>query len=593
MQRTHVLVGALCAIAAMWGVPGGQKALAADDAAPTPTTAPAATSPVDLIPAPPLAATPAAASSLDQWVTSDVRYLNGRVRTAQSTSSWDEMKVEWVAPMPAAPPAGEAFRFVAIETAPSAHQPFEASRFSPGYRPEPEEEETATVPTALELPETPIAGGVTSDEIKFVTPTDVGSVLTSSRDVQTIGAQQRSPVAFDPHIRGYRYGQIYATADGAFWWPMRYDLDTMLTRIDPWLIRELEVIPGPYGLRYGPGFSFINVATFDTLRFDCPESHVNLGYSVLTNGGQNIGRATAYGGSQDWGYIFSYGIRAGADYFAGGQAPISRIPAQYELQNFLGQVGFDLPEDARMEFRATRMDGSDIEYAAQIFDIDNFVTDAYQATYIKPDACYGGDLRASAWYNRSRFNGSFPPADQPSDKRLPTFSVVDRIEAALGNVTGDTVSLQGDTNGDLTSTGARLWRTIGDPGDDQLRFGTDFTWLEQHILEYYNATLNGAQYPGDFPFYTNMPRSQMVYPGMFSEWIYNWSDDFQTSVGGRVDWVHTDAQYYDEGFATFPRFPNGVRPNTSLGGNRFPITDETLAQNDTLYAFYVMSDYTL
>jgi iron complex outermembrane receptor protein len=170
---------------------------------------------------------------------------------------------------------------------------------------------------------------------------------------------------------------------------------------------------------------------------------------------------------------------------------------------------------------------------------------------------------------------------------------VDRIEAALAPSPNDSVSLQGNTNGDLTSTGARLWRTLGDPGDDQLRVGTDFTWLEQHILENYNATLNGARYSDDFPFYTNMPRSQMLYPGMFGEWIYNWADDFQTSVGGRLDWVHTDAQFYDDRFTNDPRFPDGVRPDTSLGGNTFPITDETLAQNDTLYAFYVISDYTL
>ena len=346
---------------------------------------------------------------------------------------------------------------------------------------------------------------MTNDQLAFVAAPDLGAALTSTRDVQTIGSQQRSPVAFDPHIRGYKYGQISATADGAFWWPVRYDLDTMLTKIDPWLIRDVEVIPGPYGLRYGPGFSYINVSTYDTLRFDCPESHANLGYSLLTNGGQNAGRATAYGGSQDWGYIFSYGIRAGADYHPGSDAPLSRIPAQYELQNFLGQFGVDVGEDARLELRAIRMDGNDIEYAAQIFDIDNQATDAYQLTYVDPDECYGGDLRVTSWYNRSRFNGSFPTPDVPSDKRLPTFSVVDRIENAL-SPSGD-VALNGLTNGDLTSTGARASRTFGEADENQVRVGTDVSWIEQHILEAYNATSNGLPYSGDFPFYTNMPRA--------------------------------------------------------------------------------------
>jgi iron complex outermembrane recepter protein len=592
MQRMQMLAGVALTLAAVWCA-GQPRLTAADDE----FGADAVVRDINVVersedgsPTPPVPVAPP--NTLDHWVTAEVHYLPASMRAGQRTSSWDELRVDWVVPFQNAPDSSNPFRFVAIETAPSAHQPFEASRFSPGFRPEADEEPAAPAGT-LTLPVTTISEGVTSDQIAFTAAPDLGAVLSNSRDVQTIGAQQRSPVAFDPHIRGYRYGQIYASADGAFWWPMRYDLDTMLTKIDPWLIRELEVIPGPYGLRYGPGFSFINVSTFDTLRFDCPESHVNIGYSILTNGGQNNGRATVYGGSQDWGYIFSYGIRAGADYHPGGDAPLSRIPAQYELQNFLGQFGVDMPEDARLEFRAIRMDGNDIEYAAQIFDIDNLVTDAYQVTYVKPDPSYGGDLRISSWYNRSRFNGSFPPLGTPSDKRLPTFSVVDRIESALTPVTGDEVSLQGNTNGDLTSTGARLWRTLGDPGDDQLRFGTDFTWIEQHILENYDATLNGQPFSNDFPFYTNMPRSQMVYPGMFGEWTYHWSPEFQTSVGGRLDWVHTRAQFFDERIAGFPRFPDGVRDNTSLGGNAYPVTAESLPQNDTLYAFYVMSDYAL
>ena len=63
---------------------------------------------------------------------------------------------------------------------------------------------------------------------------------------------------FDPHIRGFRYGQIYSIADG-IWFPVRTDLDSMLTKIDPSLISGIDVIAGPYGVRYGPAFGFIDV----------------------------------------------------------------------------------------------------------------------------------------------------------------------------------------------------------------------------------------------------------------------------------------------------------------------------------------------
>src|SRR5690606_22962140 len=127
--------------------------------------------------------------------------------------------------------------------------------------------------------------------------------------------------------RGYKFGQIYTKATGAYYFPVREDLDTMLSKIDPGMIREVIVIPGPYGLRYGPGFSFIDIITLDTPRYeDGPESHGRLNGNIRTNGGQLYGRATAYGGSDNYGYRISYGHRKGSDYDAGSGLA---IPSSY------------------------------------------------------------------------------------------------------------------------------------------------------------------------------------------------------------------------------------------------------------------------
>ena len=92
----------------------------------------------------------------------------------------------------------------------------------------------------------------------------------------------------------------------------------MLSKIDPYLMKNVTVIPGPYGLRYGPGFSFIDVQLMDTPRSTCGTQWNNR-FSLLTrgNGSQILGSDTLSGGGQNYGFITNYGLRTGADYRAG------------------------------------------------------------------------------------------------------------------------------------------------------------------------------------------------------------------------------------------------------------------------------------
>ena len=137
---------------------------------------------------------------------------------------------------------------------------------------------------------------VQSDSTLNQTP-DVGSTIERSDTVQTANFRQNSPLSRDPYIRTYRDGEVYTNADGLYWAPIRPDLDSMINRIDPSLYQDLSVIPGPYGLRYGPGFSYLNVLTVPTPRNpNGYESHYRTGVSTRTNGGQLYGRETVFGG---------------------------------------------------------------------------------------------------------------------------------------------------------------------------------------------------------------------------------------------------------------------------------------------------------
>lgn len=364
----------------------------------------------------------------------------------------------------------------------------------------------------------------------------IGEVLQKSNNVQTVTVQRRSPISLEPYIAGFRNGQIYAQADGAYILPGRRDLDSMLSKIDPALIESATILPGPYGLRYGPGFAYIDVVSTPTPFYEHGyESHLRTAFTTHTNGGQVYGTQTAYGGAADWGYIVSYGIRSGVDYEPGNAAPFELIPSGYNSQNFLGQIGFRLADDSRMELRYRRIDETRLEYAAQIFDLDFMGTDAFTGSWIRED--YAGRYQVDVWYNYGRYRGN---TDSPG-KRLP-FSVVDRIEGALDDFFGPTttsVGFRGRTFGDVSTLGARAFRVMEDGCGRELNVGVDVRYVEQRIGERFriNQVDNGNTIETDIA--TNLPRSSMIDPGAYAEFGMEWSAYAKTKVGGRLDWTET------------------------------------------------------
>lgn len=419
---------------------------------------------------------------------------------------------------------------------------------------------------------------VGSDDQAVTATTDPGDLLQTSNRVQTVRAQRRSPVSFDPHIRGYFGGQIYTVSDGAYWTPARVDLDSMLSKIDPTLIRDVVVIPGPYGLRYGPGFSFIDIQTYDSPRYQNGyEGHARLGFHYRANGDGMYGMSTLYGGSANYGYVFSYSNRTGNDYDIGSQGPINSVPSSYHNQNFWGQFGFDLSPCSNIEVRYQRLDQVDTEYAAQFFDVRYLVTDGFSIAYNHQSPEWDRQFSTEVWYNRTRFEGD----TLRSNKRSADFPVVSRVDEALRNATGAPASaqLRGFTDGDVRTTGARASTLWGQDGCTQLRLGADVRFLEQHLAE----NLDVSDFPGLTTIQTNMPRAQMIDPGIYSELTMPVTPYWTTNVGGRVSWAHTTAE--DEG-----GWSNGWRGagQSSLSG--FPGDRD---QNDVLYAFYVTSDVDL
>lgn len=92
---------------------------------------------------------------------------------------------------------------------------------------------------------------ITASQIELLPVNDLGELLRRESNISGI---RRGGYAVDPVIRGYRYSQINIFLDDGIHieggCPNR--MDPVLSHIEPELIRQVEIVKGPYLLHFGP-----------------------------------------------------------------------------------------------------------------------------------------------------------------------------------------------------------------------------------------------------------------------------------------------------------------------------------------------------
>lgn len=353
--------------------------------------------------------------------------------------------------------------------------------------------------------------------------TDTGNLLGKSPLGLGLGIQRRTPIVTDSRIRGQTTGQQLAS--GSYWFPARQDLDTMLSKIDSRIVRDVIVVHGPYSALYGPGFSFYDVELLGAPRFqDGRQVHGSTSLDYQTNGQQLHGRQNLWGGSDTWGFRVGYGHRTGNDYESGDG---TQIPSSYKSRDLNATLGLDLSPDSYLEFTYLRLDQTDVEFPAQLFDMDFLVTDGYELTYVLENQRSFDRLVLDSWYNRTRFEGS----SQRPGKRQQIPDLDDPL--ALDGYFGL-------TDVDASSTGFRLATTWGASDSAHFTAGVDLRYLTQELNEFDISPTMGTSFEQNnynFP----IPPCSSVNPGLFAEQLLPLNERLTVKAGVRMDWVSTDA----------------------------------------------------
>jgi outer membrane receptor protein involved in Fe transport len=399
------------------------------------------------------------------------------------------------------------------------------------------------------------AGGAAAAAINA---NDVTQLLQNSDSVTGVQTQQRSPTTFDPRVRGLHVGEVLTYGDGGFFFPARIDLDTALSKFDPSSIQDVVVIKGPYSVRYGPGFAFLDITTFGApLSADNSyDVHGSTLLSYQTNGRRWEGLQSLQFASPDLGARFSYDIRTGQDYTAGNGQEIS---SSYNTQNFNFATTLRLTDNSSIEFKGLEVLQHDLDYPGLYFDLSRLDTQAYSLRYRWDDPEGYGRARADVWYNYTSANGNTQTgATQQQDDAI--------LKASFGSPFLDFST----TNFDELVAGYRTFFEIGKADGPRAAIGTDLNVVRLHLAENirllpvgpYSSSLGTAD-----PFLTqnqSIPESRSIDPGLFIDGTLPVGPRLTVRGGFRADFIYTSS---DDRTVT----GNSVLvPGTQSGGTLFP-----------------------
>ncbi|HVW36790.1 MAG TPA: TonB-dependent receptor plug domain-containing protein, partial [Pirellulales bacterium] len=358
-----------------------------------------------------------------------------------------------------------------------------------------------------------------------------------SKDVLSLQTQWRSSISESPFIRGFKNRQIYAQLDGQYFEPVRWDLDTIVSKVDPGIVQDVIVIEGPYAVQYGPGFTFMDIVTRPTPRCQAPQYRTST--SWLPNGQQIYGRETVSGGTQNLGYRFSYGHRNANNYRAGNDV---FIPSHYNNGDILAEVGYNLSGFQRLEIGYRRLDQNHTAYPGQFFDVSALETNAFNVRYFDEDPTRRWTrLTAQGWYNQNNMTGNtFDTTKQ---------GVVQNVDRSLTNFFFPGIApgvspsspafpiyagFSGGTVGNILNTGGRVMVQYGELDEVSLLTGIDTRFINQRVTEnftvspFYADIATGSFIAIPDRFTTGMPRATMINPGAFAEATVPWTTYFRS-----------------------------------------------------------------
>jgi len=210
-----------------------------------------------------------------------------------------------------------------------------------------------------------VTGTIKSSEIDKLASGDIGYIL---RTIPNVSAIRKGGTNLDPVVRGFKYSQINTQINNGIHieggCPNR--MDPTSSHIDINDIGKIEVLKGPYSLRYGPNFGgVINYLTIQPVGYKKFETHVRGLLSYESNGGGAKQHITVDGGNNNFYYIFT-GNNLNYGNYKDGDGNI--IKSSFNKYSYSGKAGYVLHNNHRFELSYLGSNSSNVLFPALPMD---------------------------------------------------------------------------------------------------------------------------------------------------------------------------------------------------------------------------------
>ncbi len=185
------------------------------------------------------------------------------------------------------------------------------------------------------------------------------------------GVEKRGNYGIEPVLRGFKYSQLNVQIDGgvhsANACPNR--MDPAISQISPEEIQKIEVIKGPYNVRFGSAFGgVINIVSNRPTRINdkLVSGSVNAGYQ--SNGGNYYSNLF----TQVVGKKFDFSLNAGyKDYGNYESGSGQEIASSFTRWGYTVKAGANIKENQRLQFTLRQSSARDVLYAGLPMDGDH------------------------------------------------------------------------------------------------------------------------------------------------------------------------------------------------------------------------------
>jgi iron complex outermembrane receptor protein len=381
--------------------------------------------------------------------------------------------------------------------------------------------------TVADKKESPLQLSVVNTEISKNKNHDAGSLFSG---IPGFGIDKKGGYAMEPIFRGFKNEQLNVQFDGgtsvAPACPNR--MDPVTTHITPEEVEKIEIIKGPYSVRYGSSLGgVINLVTKAPVYEEDKVFNATFEGGYETNGGSWFSSLRAGVVQEKWYFLADGGVKRFGNYNSGsGQ----EIVSSFNTNDYALKTGYsiDPTQYIRLSFRQSF--GRDIMHPGLPMDTD--IDNSSIGTLDYDNRFETGlvrNIKAKVYYADVEH--------EMTNKRRPTVAMMGVATSTTYSQTyGGKFELElGNNENNLFYIGLDM-KNIANQGEtvkvkNDAVIGIKQVWQDSYVNDY----------------------------GVFAQYNLHVNDKFSIQTGARLDYVQSDAQAPSDDFIA--KNPDGVHPD--------------------------------